>query len=191
VRTGTNGNFYEGIDFRYQAYYAAQGQTVAGSPAFQLARDGRLGARMINTDYNNFAPRFGFSYRLDAAGKTVLRGGWGIYYSHYSGNIPGDLSRGPYAATTVITNNIVNGSPQFTLANPFTIAGAPGTIALSAVAPHLLNSYTQQYSLSLERELTRDIGLRVSYIGSKGSQIAYRRDVNQPVASTVAFSNAL
>jgi hypothetical protein len=61
---------------------------------------------------------------------------------------------------------------------------------LSVATPYLLNSYTQQYSLSLERELSRDIGLRVSYIGSKGSQLAYRRDVNQPVASTVAFSNA-
>jgi hypothetical protein len=149
-----------------------------------------LGRSLRKADKNNFAPRFGFSYRLDGTGKTVLRGGWGIYYSHYSGNIPGDESRGPFAATTVITNNIVNGAPQFTLANPFSIAGTPGTIALSVAAPNLLNSYTQQYSLSLERELTRDIGLRVSYIGSKGSQLAYRRDVNQPVASTVAFSNA-
>ncbi len=59
VRTGTNGNFYEGIDFRYQAYYAAQGQQVSGSPAFQVARDGRLGSRLVATDYNNFAPRLG------------------------------------------------------------------------------------------------------------------------------------
>ena len=77
------------------------------------------GRSLRKADKNNFAPRFGFSYQLDNAGKTVVRGGWGIYYSHYSGNIPGDLSRGPYAATTVITNNIVNGAAQFTLANPF------------------------------------------------------------------------
>ncbi len=148
------------------------------------------GRSLRKADKNNFAPRFGFSWQLDGSGKTALRGGWGVYYSHYSGNIPGDLSRGPYAATSVTTNNIVNGVPQITMANPFAIAGTPGTVALSAVTPDLLNSYTQQYSLSLEREVTRDIGVRVSYIGSKGSQLAYRRDVNQPVASTVAFSNA-
>ena len=79
---------------------------------------------------NLFAPRFGFSLQLDGSGKTALRGGWGIYYSHYSGNIPGDLSRGPYAATTVTTNNIVNGAAQITLANPFSIPGTPGTLAL-------------------------------------------------------------
>jgi hypothetical protein len=149
-----------------------------------------LGRSLRKADKNNFAPRFGFSWQLDGSGKTALRGGWGVYYSHYSGNIPGDLSRGPYAATTVTTNNIVNGVPQITLANPFSIPGTPGTLALSAVTPNLLNSYTQQYSLSLEREVTRDIGVRVSFIGSKGSQLAYRRDVNQPVASTVPFSNA-
>ena len=156
----------------------------------ETADQAGLGRSLRTADRNNFAPRFGFSYQLDHAGKTVLRGGWGMYYSHYSGNIPGDLSKGPYSATTVTTNNIVNGAPLVTLTYPFAISGTPGTVSLMAVTPHLLNSYTQQYSLSLERELTRDIGLRVSYIGSKGTQLAYRRDVNEPVASTVAFSNA-
>ena len=86
------------------------------------------------------------------AAKTVVRGGWGVYYTHYSENIPGDLAAGPYAATTVSTNSIVNGQPLFTLANPFAIPGTPGTLALRAVTPNLQNSYAQQYSLSLERE---------------------------------------
>jgi len=149
-----------------------------------------LGRSLRHSDKNNFAPRLGFSYRLDREGKTALRGGWGIYYSHYSGNVTGDLSRGPFAATTVMTNSIVNGAPLFTLANPFSISGTPGTVSLAAVAPRLLNSYAQQYSLSLERELTHEVGLRVSYIGSKGTQLPYRRDVNQPQPSTTAFSNA-
>ena len=48
VRTGT-GDFYEGLDFRFTG-------------PVQLARDGRLGNRMIKTDYNNFAPRLGIAY---------------------------------------------------------------------------------------------------------------------------------
>src|SRR5260370_8574671 len=106
------------------------------------------GRSLRHGDTNNFAPRFGFSLGLDNSGKTVIRGGWGIYYSHYSGNIPGDLQKGPFAATTVTTNNIVNGQPQFTLANPFAIPGTPGTLALTAGTPHLLNRYTPQDSLS-------------------------------------------
>src|SRR6266850_1766196 len=53
VRTGSGG-FYDGIDFRYQAFWAAQGQQVAGSPPFQVVRDGRLGDRLIATNYKNF-----------------------------------------------------------------------------------------------------------------------------------------
>jgi len=150
-----------------------------------------LGRSLRHGDGNNFAPRFGFSYQLDHAAKTVVRGGWGVYYSHYSENVTGDLATGPYAATTVSTNSVVNGQPLFTLANPFAISGTPGTPTLRAVAPDLKNSYAQQYSLSLEREIARDLGLRVSYIGSKGTGLAYRRDVNQPVAGTQPFSNSL
>ena len=160
--------------------------------AFPIETADQMGAgrSLRQGDKNNFAPRFGFSYQLGGGGKTVLRGGWGVYFAHYSGNIPGDLSKGPFAATTVSTNAIVNGQPLFTLANPFATPGAPGTLALTAVSPRLLNSYAHQYSLSLEREITRNMGLRVSYIGAKGTQLAYLRDVNQPVASTQAFSNA-
>ena len=55
VRTGTGG-FYDGLDFRYTGASAvgATGTTL------QVARDGRLGDRLIKTDYNNFAPPAGY-----------------------------------------------------------------------------------------------------------------------------------
>jgi hypothetical protein len=148
------------------------------------------GRSLRKADANNFAPRFGFAYQLGNSGRTVLRGGWGLYYSHYSGNIPVTMSAGPFSATTVTTNSIVNGQPRFNLANPFEIPGAPGTLALAGVSPHLLNSYTQQYTLSAEHALTRSLGMRISYLGSKGTQLPYRRDANQVLASTQAFNNA-
>jgi Carboxypeptidase regulatory-like domain/TonB dependent receptor len=156
----------------------------------EMASQLGIGQSLRKGDKDNFAPRFGFSYQLDSAAKTVLRGGWGVYYNHYSENITADLAAGPYAATTVSTNAIVNGQAAFTLANPFAAPGAPGTLSLRAVSPDLRNAYVQQYTVSLERELTRDMGLRVSYIGAKGAQLPYRRDVNQPPASTQPFSNA-
>ena len=48
-----------------------------------------LGQSLRNSDGNNFAPRFGFSYQLDNRARTVLRGGWGVYYNHYSENVTG------------------------------------------------------------------------------------------------------
>jgi hypothetical protein len=149
-----------------------------------------LGNSLRHADSNNFAPRFGFSYQIGSDAKTVLRGGWGVYYSHFSANVAAGLASGPFAISTVSTNAFTNGQPQFTLAAPFQSPNSPGTLSLTAVSPRLLNSYAQQYSLSLERELSHDIGVRVSYIGTKGTQLVYERNVNQPAASTTAFAQA-
>ena len=98
------------------------------------------------------------------------------------------MSSGPFAVSTTSTNSFVDGRPLFTLQNPFASPGDLGSLNINGISPRLLNSYTMQYSLSLERELRRDIGLRISYIGSKGSQLIYRRNVNQPPASLEKFS---
>lgn len=47
-----------------------------------------------------------------------------------------------------------------------------------------------RYSLRVEREISRDIGVRVSYLGSKASQLIYRRDLNQPAPFTASFTPA-
>lgn len=137
-----------------------------------------------NGDKNNLAPRFGFSRQLGPDGKTVLRGGWGFYYSPLSGAVTGALASGPYSLASTYNNNIVGGRPVLTLEQPFSASSIPGTLNLNSISPRLLNSYVMQYSLSLERELTRDTGVRVSYIGSRGNQLIYGRNLNQPPAST-------
>ena len=156
----------------------------------EMASQIGTGRALRNADTNNFAPRFGFSYDLGNHGRTVVRGGWGVYYAHYSGNVAIDQAAGPFSLTSVTTNAIANGAAAFTLANPFAAAGAPGTLTLAGMNPNLRNGYTQQYSVSLEHELRRDLGVRISYVGSKATQLPYRRDINQPLASTVGFSNA-
>ena len=149
-----------------------------------------VGSALRRADTNNFAPRFGFSFQADRTGKTVIRGGWGIYYAHYSGDIAAFLAQGPYAVSTTSTNSIVNGAPLFTFQNPFAAPGSAGTINVNGISPTLSNSYAMQYSLSIERQLSRDMGLRVSYIGTGGRQLPYQRNVNQPVASTLGFAQA-
>ncbi len=150
-----------------------------------------LGRSLRNGDTNNFAPRFGFSYQLDSSARTVLRGGYGMYYDPLSANVNSSLSTGPFAISTTATNSIVNGQPLYTLANPFASPGSSGTLNVNAISPRLLNAYVQQYSLTLERAITRDIGVRVSYSGSKATQLIYKRNVNQPLPSTTPFKQAL
>ena len=120
----------------------------------------------------------------------MLRGGYGIYYDPLSANVNSGLSTGPFAISTTATNSFVNGQPLYTLANPFAAPGSSGTLNVNAISPALLNAYVQQYSLTLERAITRDIGIRVSFDGSKASQLIYKRNVNQPLPSTTPFKQA-
>ncbi|MCU1262327.1 MAG: Cna domain protein, partial [Bryobacterales bacterium] len=140
--------------------------------------------------FHQFAPRFGFSYQLDQSAKTVLRGGAGVYYSHLSANLAGDLGTGPYAISTTPTNAIVNGAALFTFGSPFGVAGGAGNLNLIAISQNVRDSPVYQYSLTLERELTKDIGLRLSYIGAHGSQLLYERNINQPFPNGTAFTQS-
>jgi hypothetical protein len=139
-------------------------------------------------DTNNFAPRFGLAYQVDKSAKTVVRGGWGMYYGHFSGDIAGVLASGPYSFATTINNPA--GTPAFNLANPFATAGAAGSVTLSSIAPNLRNSYSMEYTLSVERELFKNLGIQVSYLGTKGTQLPYMRNVNQPLPSTTTFAQS-
>ncbi len=56
------------------------------------------------------------------------------------------------------------------------------------MSPDLLNPIVYQYSLTLERQISDSIGVRASYIGSHGSQLAYERNINLPMPSTVKFT---
>jgi hypothetical protein len=159
---------------------------------FPVATASQLGlpSTLRRTDKNNFAPRFGFSFQPGRGSRTVIRGGWGIYYAPFSGAVTGSLAAGPFAVSTTSINSIAAGQPVFTLASPFAAPGNAGTLNLSAIAPNLRNAYSMQYSLTVEREVVRDLGIRVSYIGSRGIQLVYRREANQPLVSDQPFSAA-
>ena len=62
---------------------------AAGTRLLQVARDGRMGTRLINTNYNDFAPRFGIAY--SPSNKWSFRAGFGLFYSQESKNSIFDL----------------------------------------------------------------------------------------------------
>ncbi|MBI4910494.1 MAG: hypothetical protein HY820_43165, partial [Acidobacteria bacterium] len=160
-----------------QAFSPAFPRTIPVQTADQVGLDRALRF----ADKNNFAPRFGFSYQLGSNVKTVLRGGFGVYYAPYSGAITGSLAAGPYSLSSTINNAITSGVPTYTFENPFAAPSTPGTVNLNGISRNLRNSYTMQYNLSIERELLRDLGVRISYIGSRGVKLPYQRNINQPV----------
>ena len=139
-------------------------------------------------DRNNFQPRAGFAWRPAALRATVLRGGYGIYMDDLTADIFSRQYGGPFRVTESFTNNVVNNAPLLTFTRPFLQLGTPGAVTVEALALNLRNPQIQQWNMSVEREIAFQTGVRISYIGSKSTQLIYRRNINQPLPSTVPFN---
>ena len=146
-----------------------------------VASAGSLGLpsrTLVRTDRNNVAPRIGVAYRPFGGGRTVVRGGYGLYYDM----MPIDLwaARAPFVfQETPYTNPAV---PTVVLPTVFPSAGpaGPATIALPlAVNPDLQLPYSHQWNATVEHERW-GTGFRVSYVATLGRAMWYTRDVNAP-----------
>jgi hypothetical protein len=140
-------------------------------------------------DGNNFDPRLGFAWRPFGHARTVVRAGAGIYRNNLSASTFGSLSGGgPFISNETFTNRIVNGVPLFQFPEPFLRAGSLGAQDVTGVNQHLFNPYTLQFNFTLEQELLAT-AVRTSYISTRSVNLLYRRNLNQPLPSVIAFSN--
>ena len=182
VRTGS-GNFYDGVDFRYTG--AVSGGSLASQ--FQTARDGRLGNRLINTDYNNLAPRFGIAYSPST--KWSIRTGFGIFYSQESKNSIFDLNRGLGGRTGVAPDQHLQ--PQFNYTNFLNAAALPAAVTTSltwGADPNLRTTYTMSYLFNVQRTLGQNTTLEVGYNGTQSRKLLLLNNENAPVPGTTAFA---
>jgi outer membrane receptor protein involved in Fe transport len=129
-------------------------------------------ARGFFKPQNLWAPRLGFSFApLD---KTVIRGGFGIFYDKPEGNVLGNgiNSQGyaPWAQTVTISGANLALS-QFDSAPGAATLPAPSTQSVNGVDPNLMVASSYQYSLGVQRELPKAMLLQVSYVGNLGRHI--------------------
>jgi len=139
---------------------------------------------LINTDNNNFSPRVGFAWRVGGNDETVLRGGFGLFHPTVAVQGLRDLM----ASNMFRYGNTRAGAP---LANGFSGGEEfvdPGDVGQQGVDPNIKSPDIYQYNLTLERELSGSMGVRLSYIGSTMRKLVVDRDANTLRASTEFFS---
>lgn len=116
------------------------------------------------SDRNNLAPRFGFSWKPRMASSMVIRGGYGVYYdtSVYQPIALQMSQQAPLSKTLRIANS---SATPLTLANGFPSVDALGNTF--GVDPRLRIGYAHQWQLSVQRDLRGGMQLTASYNGSR------------------------
>lgn len=110
---------------------------------------------IVGGDKNNFGPRVGFAFDATGDGKTIVRGGVGVYYDQpfLHGFTQRYLLNGPQAITATYT--LAAGAPGFpTFPNSLTsIAGTTPPRDLFLQGPNLRSPYTTQFAFGVQRKL--------------------------------------
>ena len=167
--------------------YAQFKQPTASNPDYaQTAR--------IPEAKRNFAPRIGFSY-APGDGKTVLRGGYGMFWARIPGGFVNWLHRDNsnfQYSLSLQGNNPADQAlgPLFPAPLPSTDRRPPvGSTSLTFAADDFRTPYTQQADFGIEREIVRDTTLTASYIWSRGIAFTTIRDANiGPEGAPVTYS---
>ena len=137
---------------------------------------------LYRPDHNNFAPRFGFALDLGDNGKTVLRGGYGIFYDRVFNNIWMDVRSNTLTLQTLIDSPGL--TPQFQYSFPASQGVKPGAqvapASTVAVDQALRTPYVQNWFLGLQRQLTPNLVLEVDHAGSVGRKLVTADTINRP-----------
>ncbi len=150
------------------------------------------------------APRIGFSWDPWGTGKTAIRGGYGLFWEHgtgYEANIGsligsaplvlsetqsniGTFAAGPFNPYNSIGYSCQGGATQ--CSNPAGASGASFPLNVTSIPTNTKYTYVQQWSLSVQREIRKEMVAQIAYVGTKGTHLTAVRDLNQlqPVSSS-------
>ncbi|HTM51743.1 MAG TPA: TonB-dependent receptor [Bryobacteraceae bacterium] len=155
-----------------------------------FAEEAGLPRSLVNPDYNNIAPRMGFAWTPFKDRRTVLRGGYGIFYTGILLNpFRNTLQNSfPYANTETYSRN-ANRPDLVTLDNPFPTdrLAVGGTTTSAGIEIDGRTGYMQSFNLTIERDLGKGLAIEIGYSGSKGLKLSRLKDINLPRRTEAAY----
>ncbi len=156
-------------------------------PNFMLSYGLRFETQNHMSNHANLGPRLTFSWGLGQSGKTqpktVLRAGFGIFYNRFTYDL---------VLQTLRLNANGTGQTQYVINNPTFYPNIPSPSQLGSASsptyysasPNLRAPYTIQSAVSLERQVTKNATVAVTYLNSIGNHQFFIRNVNAPLPGT-------
>ena len=140
-------------------------------------------------DPNNFAPRVGIVYSPLASGRMVVRGGYGIFYSRTSFTTSSNsLFSPPFYLLGVRFIPPVPFNDPFTHLDPqsrFPELVTGVSLFGQTFDLNMRTPYVQQYNLSAQTEISKDMVLEVAYVGTRGLKLLRQVAINQARLASV------
>ena len=163
--------------------------------------DKGIPAGLTSTYYKAFAPRIGIAWDPTKNGTTSIRAGFGIFYNPIEQLVLEQFSAEPPFGGSPLINTTFIQTPfysqyGFQFPNPFNgiLQTKPGDtvdwsifrpiLLYGEFQPHLRSQYAEQYNLSIQRQLTKDLVLQVGYVGSQNHRLLATHDLNYGNAQT-------
>jgi hypothetical protein len=164
-------------------------------PGFTVSRQTFLGfqnipdstgvpVNLVQTDNNGFGPRVGFAYTPKMVKNMVIRGGFGLFFTPEVTNSYTNLTFNP----PILVSKIFTGSYDDTV-NPATVFASSaasevgsGLDGASALDPYLRDTYSQNWNLTVQKQLPANMYIELAYVGTTGKNLSLHYDGNRPIA---------
>ncbi len=189
------------VGLRYELFtnptemYGRQANFDLATGRLVVAADGD--DSLTETDTNNFGPRIGFAYDIGGNGKSVVRGGYGLFYFLDRGGIDNQLAQNPpYSGFSqfnytdgvriTLSGRAPNGSNDSRLATGTLPLGSvssvnlndPRNVTVLAVLPDNNTSKVHQFNVQFQQQLTSNTALSVGYVGTRGRNLVLYYNLN-------------
>jgi hypothetical protein len=175
------------VDDRQSNFDESTGRFVVASPDAVIAGV-KVGRYLQTYSKRDFGPRFGFAYDLDGKGRTILRGGWGMFWNFTPGGTSSSKAQNqPFNQITTLTSEfgigqrLSSGLPPPPGVDP----NRPAAGATRSIFDiNFRDGYAQNFNVNLQRQFGTNYVLEVTYAGSRARQLMMKGNPNQarPVA---------
>ena len=172
--------------------------------ALVLAGSNGASGALIPNKYHDFAPRVGFAYQLTGDGKTVVRGGYGLFYFLDRGGISNQLAQNPpFSGTNSVSygqgyritlSGMLPCSPNCTQAQLISTQAtaplpsgnftnlnlaAPTGVSVIAYLPTDVTPRVSQWNLQIQRQVGTNQSVSLAYVGTHGANLMRNYNENE------------
>ncbi len=174
------------VDDRQSNFDETNGTFVLASDDATIGGD-RLGRRLQTYSKGDVGPRLGFAYDLDGSGKTIVRGGFGLFWNFTPGGTSSSKAQNPPflqalaltptpVSSTGVTLLVKDGLPLPTGVDP---TRPPAGNTRSIFDVNFRDGYAQNYNVNIQRALGSNYLVEAAYAGSRGRHMVLKVDINQ------------